>query len=66
MKTGRRAGDFASYMRIHALEAPGGVPFAQLPRYLLVINRVRETHSSWIRVGQPGYTCVLASSVVPE
>jgi len=31
--TGQRARDFASYMRIHALEATGGVPYAQLPRY---------------------------------
>jgi hypothetical protein len=31
--TGQRARAFASYMRIHALEATGGVPYAQLPRY---------------------------------
>ena len=31
--TGQRARDFASYMRIHALEATGGVTYAQLPRY---------------------------------
>lgn len=31
--TGARAHDFAQYMRIHALEATGGVPYAQLPRY---------------------------------
>lgn len=31
--TGQRARDFAAYMRIHALEATGGVPYAQLPRY---------------------------------
>src|SRR3954467_14814816 len=31
--SGQRARDFASYMRIHALEATGGVPYAQLPRY---------------------------------
>jgi hypothetical protein len=31
--TGQRARDFASYMRIHALEATGGVPYAQLPRF---------------------------------
>src|SRR6478609_6748551 len=33
ISTGQRARDFASYMRIHALEATGGVPYAQLPRY---------------------------------
>ena len=33
INTGQRARDFASYMRIHALEATGGVPYAQLPRY---------------------------------
>jgi hypothetical protein len=31
--TGARARDFATYMRIHALEATGGVPYAQLPRF---------------------------------
>lgn len=31
--TGQRARDFASYMRIHALEASGGLTYAQLPRY---------------------------------
>ena len=31
--TGARARCFASYMRIHALEATGGVPYAQLPRF---------------------------------
>ena len=33
INTGQRARDFAAYMRIHALEATGGVPYAQLPRY---------------------------------
>ena len=33
INTGQRARDFASYMRIHALEATGGLPYAQLPRY---------------------------------
>jgi hypothetical protein len=31
--TGQRARDFAAYMRIHALEASGGLTYAQLPRY---------------------------------
>jgi hypothetical protein len=31
--TGDRARAFASYMRIHTLEATGGVPYAQMPRY---------------------------------
>jgi hypothetical protein len=31
--TGSRARAFATYMRIHALEATGGVPYAQMPRY---------------------------------
>ena len=30
---GARARCFASYMRIHALEATGGVPYAQMPHY---------------------------------
>ena len=33
INSGARARDFATYMRIHALEATGGVPYAQLPRY---------------------------------
>ena len=31
--TGDRARAFASYMRIHTLEATGGVPYAQMPRF---------------------------------
>jgi hypothetical protein len=31
--TGQRAHDFATYMRIHALEASGGLTYAQMPRY---------------------------------
>jgi hypothetical protein len=31
--TGARARAFATYMRIHALEATGGLPYAQLPRF---------------------------------
>jgi F0F1-type ATP synthase membrane subunit c/vacuolar-type H+-ATPase subunit K len=31
--SGDRARAFASYMRIHALEASGGVPYSQMPRY---------------------------------
>jgi hypothetical protein len=30
---GSLARDFATYMRIHTLEATGGVPYAQMPRY---------------------------------
>ncbi|MDX6475182.1 MAG: hypothetical protein QOH95_693 [Gaiellaceae bacterium] len=33
INTGQRARDFAMYMRIHVLEATGGVPYAQLPRF---------------------------------
>jgi hypothetical protein len=31
--TGPRARCFASYMRIHALESSGGLPYSQLPRF---------------------------------
>ncbi len=31
--TGTRARAFATYMRIHTLEATGGVPYAQMPRF---------------------------------
>ena len=30
---GDSAGCFASYMRVHALEATGGLPYSQVPRY---------------------------------
>ena len=33
INTGDRARTFAGYMRIHALEATGGVPYALMPRY---------------------------------
>ena len=33
INTGARARAFATYMRIHTLEATGGVPYAQMPRY---------------------------------
>ncbi|HEY3070994.1 MAG TPA: hypothetical protein VGJ34_11845 [Gaiellaceae bacterium] len=33
INTGERARAFASYMRIHALEATGGLTYAQMPRY---------------------------------
>jgi hypothetical protein len=33
INTGQRARDFASYMRIHALEASGGLTYAQMPRF---------------------------------
>jgi hypothetical protein len=33
INNGDRARAFASYMRIHTLEATGGVPYAQMPRF---------------------------------
>jgi len=33
VNSGARARCFAQYMRIHTLEATGGVPYAQMPRY---------------------------------
>ena len=33
INTGSRARAFASYMRIHTLEATGGMTYAQMPRY---------------------------------
>ena len=33
VNNGARARCFAQYMRIHTLEATGGVPYAQMPRY---------------------------------
>ena len=34
VNTGNRAKCFAAYMRIHALEATGGLPYSQTPRFI--------------------------------
>jgi hypothetical protein len=52
--TGARARDFATYMRIHALEATGGVPYAQLPRYATADGKgTNDTTKALTTNGQP-------------
>ena len=41
--TGPRARCFAQYMRIHALEASGGLPYSQMPRFATPTARERTT-----------------------
>src|SRR6266545_4410327 len=45
INTGERARAFAGYMRIHALEASGGLTYAQMPRYATDDGRSEE-HTS--------------------
>jgi hypothetical protein len=49
INTGQRARDFASYMRIHALEASGGLTYAQLPRYATTDGKGTNDESSALK-----------------
>jgi hypothetical protein len=52
--TGTEARCFAAYMRIHALEATGGVPYAQMPRYASVDGKGTNDAAQAVKVnGQP-------------
>jgi len=53
--SGARARAFAQYMRIHALEATGGVTYAQLPRYATADGKgTNDTTNALIgKNGQP-------------
>jgi hypothetical protein len=52
--SGARAHAFASYMRIHALEATGGVPYAQLPRFATADGKgTNDTTKALTQNGQP-------------
>jgi hypothetical protein len=52
--TGARARAFASYMRIHALEATGGVPYSQMPRFASADGKGTNDATKAVQVnGQP-------------
>ena len=54
INTGDRARAFASYMRIHALEATGGLPYSQLPRYATADGKGTNDIAKAVTVkGQP-------------
>jgi hypothetical protein len=52
--TGARARCFAQYMRIHTLEATGGVPYAQMPRYATADGKgTNDPTKALLAKGQP-------------
>ena len=51
---GARARCFAQYMRIHTLEATGGVPYAQMPRYATADGKgTNDVTAALTKNGQP-------------
>jgi len=54
INSGPRARAFASYMRIHALEATGGLPYSQVPRYATADGKGTNDPAQAVQVnGQP-------------
>ena len=54
INSGDRAHTFAGYMRIHALEATGGLTYAQMPRYATADGKGTNDPSQALKVnGQP-------------
>jgi lambda repressor-like predicted transcriptional regulator len=54
INTGDRAHAFAGYMRIHALEASGGLTYAQMPRYATADGKGTNDIAAALKVnGQP-------------
>ena len=52
--TGTRARTFAEYMRIHALEASGGLTYAQMPRFATADGKgTNDATKALTRGGQP-------------
>ena len=52
--TGSEAKCFASYMRIHALEATGGKTYAQMPRYATADGKgTNDVKAALVKNGQP-------------
>lgn len=52
--TGSQAKCFASYMRIHTLEATGGKTYAQMPRYATADgNGTNDVKAALVKNGQP-------------
>lgn len=54
INTGARAHTFAGYMRVHALEATGGLTYAQMPRYATANGKGTNDPNQALKVsGQP-------------
>lgn len=54
INSGERAHAFAGYMRIHALEATGGLTYAQMPRYATANGKGTNDPNQALKVnGQP-------------
>lgn len=54
INTGERAHAFAGYMRIHALEATGGLTYAEMPRYATADGKGTNDPAAALQVnGQP-------------
>src|SRR4051794_35235457 len=54
INTGTRARCFAQYMRIHTLEATGGLTYAQLPRYMTADGKgTNDPAAAVTKSGQP-------------
>ena len=54
ISTGGQAKCFASYMRIHTLEATGGKTYAQMPRYATADGKgTNDAKAALIKNGQP-------------
>jgi hypothetical protein len=54
INTGERAHAFAGYMRIHALEATGGLTYAEMPRYATADGKGTNDPAQAVQVnGQP-------------
>ena len=54
INNGDRAHTFAGYMRIHALEATGGLTYAQMPRYATADGKGTNNPAQAVKVnGQP-------------
>ena len=54
VNNGSRARCFAQYMRIHTLEATGGVPYAQMPRYATADGKgTNDVKAALMKNGQP-------------
>jgi hypothetical protein len=54
INNGTRAREFASYMRIHTLEASGGLTYAQMPRYATADGKgTNDPKKALLSKGQP-------------
>ena len=54
VNNGARARCFAQYMRIHTLEATGGIPYSQMPRYATADGKgTNNPTAALVKNGQP-------------